>query len=73
MTENMKALRAGTLHPSGRKAFLYSAHELNVAAIARSLGTNDPILPLYGSAIILETLQDQRQRYYVRVNFTVSY
>ncbi|XP_053597176.1 venom acid phosphatase Acph-1-like [Microplitis demolitor] len=67
ITEGMKALRDGVLQPHERKAFFYSAHELNVAAAARALGTNDPILPLYGSTIIFETLKDEHNNYFIKV------
>ncbi|XP_063987803.1 venom acid phosphatase Acph-1-like isoform X2 [Diachasmimorpha longicaudata] len=67
ITENMKALRSEKLDPPTVKAFFYSAHELNVVSMARTLGTDDPVIPLYGSAIIFETLQDEKNRYYVKV------
>ncbi|XP_011308148.1 venom acid phosphatase Acph-1 [Fopius arisanus] len=67
ITENMKALRSENLDPLNRKAFLYSAHELNVVSMARTLGTDDPVVPLYGSAIIFETLKDETNRFYVKV------
>ncbi|KAH0568276.1 venom acid phosphatase Acph-1-like [Cotesia glomerata] len=67
ITEGMKALKDGVLQPQQRKAFFYSAHEVNVAAVARALGTNDPVLPLYGSTIIFETLKDDLDNYFVRV------
>lgn len=69
MTEDMIDLRDEVLQPAERKAFLFSAHEVNIAALARALGTDDPIVPAYGSTIILETLQDDENRYYVRVSF----
>ncbi|XP_066585017.1 venom acid phosphatase Acph-1-like isoform X2 [Prorops nasuta] len=67
IVEDMQDLRGEKLVPEGRKAFLFGAHEVNVAALARTLGTNEPSLPSYGSTIILETLQDKKGLYYVRV------
>ncbi|XP_015116142.1 venom acid phosphatase Acph-1 [Diachasma alloeum] len=67
ITESMRALSSERLDPPTRKAFFYSAHELNVVSMARTLGTDDPVIPLYGSAIIFETLQDERKRFYVKV------
>lgn len=69
----MKALKDRVLQPRQRKAFFYSAHEVNVAAVARALGTNDPILPLYGSTIIFETLTDDLDNYFVRVSIYLFY
>ncbi|XP_015606223.1 venom acid phosphatase Acph-1 [Cephus cinctus] len=67
VTDDIKELRTGNLRPSGRKAFFFSAHELNVATFVRTLGTDDPVLPAYGSTVILETLQDENEMYYIRV------
>ncbi|KAK0095347.1 hypothetical protein PV326_008627 [Microctonus aethiopoides] len=67
VTENMKALRDGILEPSNRKAFLYAAHEFNVVAMSRALGLENPVIPSYGSAIIFETLQDEKKRLYVKI------
>ncbi|XP_046419850.1 venom acid phosphatase Acph-1-like [Neodiprion fabricii] len=69
ITGDMQDLRRGCLKPRERKAFFYSAHENNVAAMARTLGTNVPQLPAYGSTIIFETLQDRDKddEYFVRV------
>ncbi|KAG7202134.1 hypothetical protein KM043_015820 [Ampulex compressa] len=64
---DIRDYQAGKLKPPDRKAFLFSAHEVNVAAFARTLGTNEPLIPAYGSAIILETLRDKKGTYFVRV------
>ncbi|KAG5325423.1 ACPH1 phosphatase, partial [Acromyrmex heyeri] len=53
--------------PRDRKAFLFGGHEVNVAALAYTLGTNEPTVPSYGATIILETLRDNKGIYYVRV------
>lgn len=68
ITENIKSFVDESLKPPSRKLFLYSAHELNVAALSRSIGIKDPVLPEYGSAILIETLQDESKKYFVRVN-----
>ncbi|XP_043273013.1 venom acid phosphatase Acph-1-like [Venturia canescens] len=67
ITEDIVDLGNDALKPRERKAFFFSAHEVNVAALARALGTDDPIIPAYGSTIIFETLQDNANRYYVKV------
>ncbi|KYN18413.1 PREDICTED: venom acid phosphatase Acph-1-like isoform X1 [Trachymyrmex cornetzi] len=53
--------------PRDRKAFLFGGHEFNVAALAYTLGTNEPTVPPYGATIILETLRDKKGIYYIRV------
>jgi len=53
--------------PRDRRAFLFGGHEVNVAALAYTLGTNEPTVPPYGATIILETLRDNKGIYYVRV------
>lgn len=54
-----------------RKAFLFGAHEHNVASLAYTLGTNEPTVPAYGATIILETLRDKKGIYYVRVYYMI--
>lgn len=68
MVEDIKTYIAGRLEPYDRKAFLFSGHEMNVAAVAKALGLDEPTVPAYGSTIILETLRDKKANYYVRVN-----
>lgn len=51
ITDDIKEVRAGTMMPPDRKAFFFSAHELNVVSFARVLGLNTPILPSYGSIV----------------------
>ncbi|XP_046813955.1 venom acid phosphatase Acph-1-like [Vespa crabro] len=67
IVDDIELYQKGRLQPTDRKAFLFSAHEVNVAALARTLGTNEPLLPAYGSTIILETLRDKKGTYYIRV------
>lgn len=62
--------KAGKLEPYDRKAFLFSAHEMNVAAVARALELDEPIVPAYGATLILETLRDKKGNYYVRVDIS---
>ncbi|XP_076163394.1 venom acid phosphatase Acph-1 [Ptiloglossa arizonensis] len=69
MVEDIEAYKAGKLEPYDRKAFLFSAHEMNVAAVARVLDLDEPVVPAYGSTLILETLRDKKGTYYVRVLF----
>ncbi|KAL6448953.1 hypothetical protein ACFW04_000589 [Cataglyphis niger] len=66
MVDDIQERRAKKM-PHDRKAFLFGCHEVNIAAVAYALGTNEPAVPAYGSTIILETLQDKKGIYYVRV------
>lgn len=68
MIEDIQAYKAGKLEPYDRKAFFFSGHEMNVAAVAKALELDEPVIPAYGSTIILETLRDKKGTYYVRVN-----
>lgn len=68
MVEDIQEHRAGK-SPSDRKAFLFGCHEINVAAVANALGMDEPAIPEYGSAIILETHRDNMKAYYVRVRY----
>ncbi|XP_054001257.1 venom acid phosphatase Acph-1-like [Hylaeus anthracinus] len=67
MVDDIEAYKAGKLMPYDRKAFLFAGHEMNVAAVARALDLDEPVVPAYGSTIILETLRDKKGSYYVRV------
>lgn len=69
IVDDIQEQRAGNV-PHDRKAFLFGSHEVNIAAVAYALGTNEPTVPAYGSTIILETLQDKKGIYYVRVRYT---
>ena len=45
----------GTMNPSGRKMFVYSAHEMNVATILLSLDAYKiNAVPNYGSYVLFE-------------------
>ncbi|XP_031841386.1 venom acid phosphatase Acph-1 [Nomia melanderi] len=67
MVEDIQLYKTGKLEPSDRNAFLFSGHEVNVAAVAKALDLDEPVIPAYGSTIILETLRDKKRTYYVRV------
>lgn len=49
------------------KMFLYSGHDLNVGAVSRAHGLNQPEIPLYGSAIILEKYRSKNGKEYVQL------
>ncbi|GAB1861179.1 Venom acid phosphatase Acph-1 [Camponotus japonicus] len=66
MVDDIQEKRTGKL-PHDRKAFFFGSHEVNIAAVAYALGTNEPTVPAYGATIILETVQDKKGIYYVRV------
>lgn len=68
IVEDIQSYKTGRLEPSERNAFLFSAHEVNVAAVAKVLDLDEPVIPAYGSTIILETLRDKKRTYYVRVS-----
>ncbi|XP_051159786.1 venom acid phosphatase Acph-1-like isoform X2 [Leptopilina boulardi] len=67
ITDDIKEVRRGTLKPPDRKAFFFSAHELNVVSFARVLGLNTPVLPNYGSTFIIETLENENNDYFIRI------
>jgi len=72
MVDDIQEHQAGkSIHD--RKAFLFGAHEFNVASLAYTLGTNEPTVPAYGATIILETLRDKKGIYYVRVYMIILY
>lgn len=71
IVEDIKLYIAGRLKPYDRKAFFFSGHEMNVAAVVTALELDEPIIPLYGSTIILETLRDKKKNYYIRVNILI--
>ncbi|XP_012170162.1 venom acid phosphatase Acph-1 isoform X1 [Bombus terrestris] len=52
-----------------RKIYLYSGHEVNIAAVVRALNLTEPEIPPYGSAIIFEKLKDLNNKVYVRMLF----
>lgn len=50
-----------------RKMYVYSAHEVNIAAFGRAHNISEPLLPDYGSAFIFEKLRDGTGKLYVKV------
>lgn len=72
MVDDIQEHQTGKM-PQDRKAFLFGSHEVNVAAVAFALGTNEPVIPAYGSTIILETLRGKTGLYYVRVHIDLRY
>lgn len=55
----------GTLK-TGRKLFLYSGHETNIASLLYTLNAYTPHIPAYSSSIIMELLYKEGI-YYVKV------
>ncbi|KAF3421968.1 hypothetical protein E2986_00115 [Frieseomelitta varia] len=52
-----------------RKIYLYSGHEVNIAAVVKALNLTEPELPPYGCAIIFEKLKDPNGRTFIRMLF----
>ncbi|XP_026672641.1 venom acid phosphatase Acph-1-like isoform X4 [Ceratina calcarata] len=50
-----------------RKIYLYSGHEVNIAAVAKLFNFTEPQIPPYGCAIICEKLKDQDGKHYIRI------
>ncbi|KAL2726136.1 venom acid phosphatase Acph-1-like isoform X2 [Vespula maculifrons] len=63
--ENMMEYVNGTLK-TGRKLFLYSGHETNIASLLYTLNAYTPHIPAYSSSIIMELLYKEGI-YYVKV------
>lgn len=52
-----------------RKIYLYSGHELNIAAFVRAHAVQEHFkYPDFSSAVVLEKLRDPENRVYVRVS-----
>ena len=66
MIADMTTAAAGTIVPSTRKLFLYSAHEMNIAAMIEALGM-DPEPPYYTSGVLLELSMNEQDQPEVRV------
>lgn len=56
-------------HINPRKMYIYSGHEVNIAAFARAHNIIEPRLPGYGSTFIFEKLRDENGNLYVRIMF----
>lgn len=55
------------------KIYVYSGHELNIAAFAKAHNLIEPKLPAFGSAIIVEKLRNQCGVAYIQVSFIKLY
>lgn len=49
-----------------RKAFMYAAHDLNIAYILSALDNFDNEIPYYGNSLMFE-LHEENSEYYVQV------
>lgn len=50
-----------------RKMYIYSGHEVNLAAFARALDISEPRLPEYGSAFMFEKLRNETGDLHIKV------
>lgn len=60
-------IKVNEMRDRPRKIYLYSGHEVNIAAVVQALNLSEPELPPYGCAIILEKLRDSTGKSYIRV------
>ena len=67
--KNMNAKRNQT----SPKVYVYSGHEVNIAAFARAHDFIEPKIPNFGSAIIVEKLRDSTGKHFVQVRFIKLY
>lgn len=51
----------------GRKIYLYCGHEMTLYSFIRANDVTFTSMPDYGSAIIMETLKDHKNKLYVKV------
>jgi len=78
-TTQLKRLNGGMLikkfidninkRSTSRKMYVYSGHEVNIAAFAKAQNISEPKLPDYGSAFILEKLRDDSGQFYIKILF----
>ncbi|KAK9302832.1 hypothetical protein QLX08_005321 [Tetragonisca angustula] len=61
--KNMNAKRNQT----SPKVYVYSGHEINVAAFAKAHNFVEPEIPSFGSAIIVEKLRDSKGKHFVQL------
>lgn len=76
-TTQLKRLNGGTLikkfidninkRSNPRKMYVYSGHEVNIAAFAKAQNISEPKLPDYGSAFLFEKLRDDSGKLYIKV------
>ncbi|KAL6447438.1 hypothetical protein ACFW04_001558 [Cataglyphis niger] len=50
-----------------RKMYVYSGHEVNLAAFARAHNISEPKIPGYGSMFIFEKMRDEESNFYIRI------
>jgi len=60
-------------HSNPRKMYVYSGHEVNIAAFARAQNISEPKLPNYGSAFLFEKLRDDSGKLYIKVIIICTY
>ena len=82
LTQRLKRINGGTLirkvieninannNSSEPKIYLYSTHDLTLAAFTRAQGVDSFKHPPYGSAIIVEKYRDDKNMEYIKVNIT---
>ncbi|CAL1677640.1 unnamed protein product [Lasius platythorax] len=56
-------------HRNSRKMYVYSGHEVNLAAFVRAHNISEPKIPGYGSTFIFEKLRDEESNFYIRIIF----
>ncbi|XP_037071527.1 prostatic acid phosphatase-like [Pollicipes pollicipes] len=67
MVEHMRDRVAGTLQPTGRQLFMYSAHDFNVAALLAALGVYNGVAPPLASCVMVELHRDPTGAFFVQV------
>lgn len=68
--ENMKVHVNDTLKP-GKRIYLYSGHETNIASLLSTLDIYQPHVPEYSSAVLVELLYKENT-YYVKILYYVG-
>ncbi|XP_011864387.1 PREDICTED: venom acid phosphatase Acph-1-like isoform X2 [Vollenhovia emeryi] len=74
-TTQLKRLNGGmfikkfidNINKRSRKMYVYSGHEVNIAAFGRAQNISEPKLPDYGSAFLLEKLRDDSGKLYIKI------
>ncbi|XP_012263524.2 venom acid phosphatase Acph-1-like [Athalia rosae] len=65
--ENMRLESADRAREKSRKIYLYSAHEVTISSYLQALGITEQKIPFYGTAIMIERLEDTEGKIYVRM------
>ncbi|XP_025075251.1 prostatic acid phosphatase-like isoform X3 [Pogonomyrmex barbatus] len=50
-----------------RKMYVYSAHDMNIAAFAKAQNISEPKIPDYGSTFLFEKLRDNTGKVFIRI------